>query len=113
MLRRAVSNLLSNALRHTPEGGTVQVELHAHAQHVRLSVHNTGPNIPAEVLPRLFDRFYRADPARVHSVSDGLTGVGVGLGLAITQAIAHAHGGCISVRSQGGMTSFDLDIPVP
>jgi two-component system heavy metal sensor histidine kinase CusS len=106
MLRRAASNLLSNALRHTPKGGEVRVELWDEATHVCLRVCNTGPTIPAEALPRLFDRFYRADPARSHAQ-------GAGLGLAITQAIVRAHGGKVTVKSDERHTSFTVSVPWP
>ncbi|MEN9844740.1 MAG: hypothetical protein RLZZ612_2569 [Pseudomonadota bacterium] len=108
MLRRAASNLLSNALRHTPKGGEVRVELWDEATHVCLRVCNTGPAIPAEALPRLFDRFYRADPARSHAQGDHQ---GAGLGLAITQAIVRAHGGQVAVQSDAIHTCFSLNLP--
>ena len=106
MLRRAISNLLSNALRHTPAGGMVTVGIGAHGDSaVQLSVENTGPCIPAEHLPRLFDRFYRADSAR-HRTTEGS-----GLGLAITRSILSAHGGEIAVSSENGVTRFTLLLP--
>lgn len=106
MFRRAVSNLLSNALRHTPAGGQVKVTLQEDATGLSLQVANTGPAIDPQVLPRLFDRFYRADPARGHPQSDG-----AGLGLAITKALVQAHGGTASVRSDSGWTCFVLHFP--
>jgi two-component system heavy metal sensor histidine kinase CusS len=106
MLRRAISNLLSNALRHTPVGGMVTVWIGAHGDSaVQLSVENTGPCIPVEHLPRLFDRFYRADSAR-HRTTEGS-----GLGLAITRSILSAHGGEIAVSSENGVTRFTLLLP--
>lgn len=106
MLRRAISNLLSNALRHTPSGGTVTVRIEdAGDAMVRLAVENSGPCIPAEHLPRLFDRFYRADSARQRTTE------GSGLGLAITRSILTAHGGDITVSSADGMTRFCLVLP--
>ncbi|KAB2898943.1 MAG: two-component sensor histidine kinase, partial [Burkholderiaceae bacterium] len=71
-----------------------------------VSVENTGPEIPADFLPRVFDRFARADKARSHGDADG-----AGLGLAITRAIAVAHGGQISAESAGGRTRFTLRFP--
>ncbi len=106
MFRRAVSNLLSNALRHAPEGGAVHVSIKEFAQSTEVSVENTGKDIDAQALPRLFDRFYRADPARLHASTDG-----AGLGLAITKAIVEAHGGTIRVQSAGGLTKFVLVFP--
>lgn len=106
MLRRAISNLLSNAIRHTPAKGEIQVRLNADPSgELCLAVENTGDTIPHEHLPRLFDRFYRADASRQRS-SDG-----AGLGLAITQSIVRAHGGTVSVRSGDGRTSFTLQFP--
>ncbi|XVO88933.1 heavy metal sensor histidine kinase [Pseudomonas palleroniana] len=103
MLRRALSNLLDNALRFTPAGGEVRVRLQ---NGVRLCVENTGKGIPAAVLPRLFDRFYRADPARREGSSEH-----AGLGLAITQSIVRAHGGRIFCESEAGWTRFVIELP--
>lgn len=106
MLRRALNNLVSNAVRHTPVGGEVTVHVAALENEIHLTVENTGDPIAAEHLPRLFDRFYRADPARQH------LGEGAGLGLAITRSIVHAHGGEISVRSAEGRTAFEVCLPI-
>ncbi|MBT1258824.1 heavy metal sensor histidine kinase [Pseudomonas sp. VS40] len=103
MLRRALSNLLDNALRFTPPGGEVRVRIE---DGVRLSVENTGDGISAELLPRLFDRFYRADPARHEGSSEH-----AGLGLAITQSIVRAHGGRIYGESEAGWTRFVIELP--
>ncbi len=100
MIRRAISNLLSNAIRHTPAGGTVRVTIAMEDRAVQLAVENSGEQIPAEHLPRLFDRFYRVDPSR-KKASDG-----AGLGLAITKSIVEAHGGKIDVTSGGSATRF-------
>ena len=107
MLRRAIHNLLSNAMRHTPTGGGMAVHLEQTGENwVRLSVENTGETIAAEHLPRLFEPFYRADSSR-QRFSDG-----AGLGLAITRSILRAHGGSVDVRSSSGVTVFRLNIPV-
>jgi two-component system heavy metal sensor histidine kinase CusS len=107
MLRRAISNLLSNAVRYTPAGGSIAIRLDdTSGENVKLSVANTGQAIPAEHLPRLFDRFYRVDTARQHCTE------GAGLGLAITRSILHAHGGEARVRSDAEGTVFELVIPV-
>jgi len=106
MFRRAASNLLSNALRHTPEGGTITVRITDTADSTVVSVENTGSEIDPKMLPRLFDRFYRADPARAHPDSEGS-----GLGLAITRAIAEAHGGSVTATSSKGHTCFALVFP--
>lgn len=106
MLQRALSNLISNAIRHTAAGGVVTVRLGEEAGGAAISIENPG-EIPAEHLPRLFDRFYTGDPARRAS------GEGAGLGLAITQSIVAAHGGCIRVESAGGTTHFRISLPRP
>lgn len=106
MFRRAISNLLSNALRHTPDGGGVKVIITESQRATEVTVENTGRDIDPRVLPRLFDRFYRAEPARSHPESDG-----AGLGLSITKAIAEAHGGAANASSQGGKTQFTLTFP--
>ena len=106
MLRRAIANLLSNAIRHADRGSTVRVTIEAGgAEGPRLSVANRGSEIPADALPRLFDRFYRSDPARRRD------GEGAGLGLAIARSIVRAHGGDIRVQSSGGETRFECRFP--
>lgn len=105
MLRRALSNLLDNALRFTSPQGRVSVRLESDATRARITIENNGPTIPADTLPRLFDRFYRADPARHESTEHA------GLGLAITQSIIKAHGGTIRCESSEGLTRFSIDLP--
>ena len=106
MIRRAISNLLSNAVRHTPDGGRVTVRMDDSDQRVvKLVVENIGDTIPAEHMGRLFDRFYRVDPSRQY------LGEGAGLGLAITRSIARAHDGEILGRSDHGITAFELILP--
>ena len=107
MFRRALSNLISNALRHTPERGEVQIQVAREESSVRVTVENTGKEIDPKDIPRLFDRFYRADPARTHPGSDG-----AGLGLSITKAIVEAHGGNVSASSSQGQTQFSLTFPL-
>ncbi|WP_110949662.1 heavy metal sensor histidine kinase [Pseudomonas bohemica] len=107
MLRRALSNLLDNALRFTPVQGEVSVRLEAAGEHVRISIANKGQTIPPEALPRLFDRFYRVDSARHEGSSEH-----AGLGLAITQSIIKAHAGTIRCESQNGVTRFLIELPV-
>lgn len=105
MLRRAVGNLLSNAIRHTPEDGYISIALEIEQEEVCIRIENSGETIPSEHLPRLFDRFYRVDASRQRA------GEGSGLGLAITKSIALAHNGSVSVSSTDGVTSFSLGLP--
>ncbi|MBM3106981.1 heavy metal sensor histidine kinase [Pseudomonas sp. P66] len=106
MLRRALSNLLDNALRFTPPAGEIRVNIQVHDHQVQLQVANTGEPIDPSLLPRLFDRFYRADPARREGSSEH-----AGLGLAITRSIVQAHGGNIRAESVGGWTRFVISLP--
>ena len=106
-LKQLVINLLDNAIRHTPTGGAVTVGLKSSDDQVCLTIKDTGSGIPAEHLPRIFERFYRADQAR-----DRESG-GTGLGLAIAKEIVLAHHGTISVKSEAGKGSvFTVSIPV-
>jgi len=106
MLRRAISNLLSNAIRHTPRDGEIRVSIGADRPgQTRLSVENPGISIAPEHLPRLFDRFYRVDASRRKE------GEGAGLGLAIAKSIVEAHGGAISASSAEGIVRFAFTIP--
>jgi two-component system heavy metal sensor histidine kinase CusS len=108
MLRRALSNLLSNAIRHTPRGGSVKVVIgQRDSGEIRLAVENPGEAIKPEHLPRLFDRFYRVDPSR-QKASEG-----AGLGLAITKSIVEAHKGTIQAYSSNGSTRFAITFLPP
>lgn len=106
MLRRALSNLLDNALRFTPAGGEIRVRITDQAKGLTLTVENSGAGIDAAMLPRLFDRFYRADPARQEGSSEH-----AGLGLAITESIVRAHDGRIHGESEQGWTRFVITLP--
>jgi two-component system heavy metal sensor histidine kinase CusS len=106
MLRRAISNLLSNAIAHTAPGGRVEVAIDGGTPgQLTVRVDNPGEAIPSEHLSRLFDRFYRVDPARQRSSG------GAGLGLAITRSIVAAHGGTIRASSADGLTRFEVTLP--
>ncbi|PSJ46441.1 two-component sensor histidine kinase [Zobellella endophytica] len=105
MLQRAFSNLLTNAIRYTPAQGEIRIEVKRDASHVVVEIANPGNPIPAEQLPRLFDRFYRADSAR-QPVTEG-----TGLGLSIAKAIIEAHGGSLSARSDEHETCFSACFP--
>ena len=106
MLRRALSNLLSNALRYTPRGQSIVVDIDGSTCRTLVAVENPGETIAPQHLSRLFERFYRADPTR-----QGAHGEGTGLGLAIAQAIVRAHQGEISVSSENGRTCFLISLP--
>lgn len=106
MFRRAVSNLLSNALRHGDAGSQVIIGIEQDAQGLCVTVENAADDIDPAVLPRLFDRFYRGDLARSHPASEG-----AGLGLSITQAIVRAHGGDIVATSQCRRVRMQMRFP--
>ncbi|MEX1165414.1 MAG: heavy metal sensor histidine kinase [Hydrogenophaga sp.] len=106
MLRRAVSNLLSNAIRHAPRHSRVVVRLSQARGEASLCVENAGPAIDPVHWPRLFDRFYRVDKSRTQMPTEG-----TGLGLAITHAIMVAHGGSVTVESVPDKTRFCLRFP--
>ena len=106
MIRRALSNLLSNAIRYTPPGHRVTVNLATADHQIGVQIRNPGPVIPEEHLSRIFDRFYRLDASRQRS------GEGAGLGLAIAKSIIEAHGGRISAQSTTGATTFELSLPL-
>ena len=106
-IEQVVGNLVDNAIRHTPAGGAVALSVAGHTDAVRVTVTDTGPGIPEDVLPRVFDRLYRVDPSR-----DRDTG-GSGLGLTIARQLVEAHGGTIWVESKAGSGSrFGFDLPV-
>ena len=106
LIQRAVGNLVSNAVAHTPEGGTVAIKARAEAAKVVIEVSDTGVGIPAEALPRVFDRFFRVDPSR--SKASG----GTGLGLSIVQGIMQLHRGNIEIASKLGVgTQVTLCLP--
>lgn len=103
MLQRALGNLLANALRHTPGGGWIRIEVANGVSATAITVANSGRPIPRDQLPRLFERFVRLDPG----------GEGSGLGLAITRSIVEAHGGRITVTSDAQGTRFTVRLPHP
>ncbi len=106
-LRQILDNLMQNALRYTPEGGWIKIQLQRQGHHAIISVHNSGPEISEEAMAHLFERFYRVDKAR-----DRASG-GTGLGLAIARKLAEAHGGTLmgENHSEGGVV-FKLVLPV-
>jgi signal transduction histidine kinase len=106
-IHQVLFNLVDNAVRFTPPGGQVAIDALRTGERVRIDVSDTGVGIAPEHLPRLFERFYRADPAR--SREDG---GGTGIGLTIARSIVEAHGGRITARSDPGHgATFTFDLP--
>jgi len=105
MIRRAISNLLSNAIRYSPPNAPVRVSVNQGNGQIQLCVHNPGTPIAAEHLPRLFDRFYRVDPSRQRK------GEGSGIGLAIVKSIVGAHHGSVAAQSDLRSTRFIVVLP--
>ncbi len=106
-LDQVLSNLVANAIRHTPPGGSVTLKASPIADGVQISVADTGSGIPAADLPFIFDRFWRGDRARERN-----TGTGSGLGLAIARQLVRAHNGTIAVESvEGDGTTFTIMLP--
>lgn len=105
MLQRALSNLLSNAIRHAEANSTVSIVLEQQPPYCCIQVKNVGTTIPAQHLPLLFDRFYRVDPSRQRHSE------GAGLGLAMVKSIVELHGGQVGVSSNQGLTCFSLHWP--
>jgi len=106
-LRRLFRSLLANAVRYTDSGGTIRIRSRREGDSVRISVEDTGIGIPAGSLPLIFDRFYRADPARSRERG------GSGLGLSLARWIAESHGGTITAESAVGRGStFTVTLPL-
>lgn len=106
-LQQVLDNLLSNALKHTPPEGRIQIRLGQRGEEARVSVRDTGVGIPEEHLPRVFDRFYRVDKARSRQAG------GSGLGLSIARKVVEAHGGNIGIKSQVGQgTNVWFTVPL-
>jgi signal transduction histidine kinase len=105
LLSQALSNLLDNALKYTPEGGEVRVAVEPAPQAVRVTVANSGEGIASEDLPFIFERFYRGEKSR--SRASG----GAGIGLSIVKEVARVHGGEVGVDSANGRTTFWLTVP--
>ena len=107
LIQRALSNLVSNAVAHTPSGGSIRMNANATLSSLHIEVSDTGIGIPAEALPRVFDRFFRVDASRAQMFG------GTGLGLAIVQSIALLHGGNVQIASEEGEgTRVTLSLPV-
>ncbi|WP_282947224.1 sensor histidine kinase [Cellulomonas endometrii] len=107
-LAQVLRNLIGNGVQHTPDGAVVTVRVLPGEDRHRLVVADTGPGIPAEHLPHVFERFWRADPGRARAAGSG----GSGLGTAIAQSLVEAHGGRITVASSAERgTAFTVDLP--
>jgi signal transduction histidine kinase len=108
LLGQAMWNLLENAIRFTPTGGRVRVSIRGGADYVDVIVEDSGPGFPEEALDRVFDRFFRGDPAR--SRPDDVSGTG--LGLAIVKGIAEAHDGHVEAgKAPGGGARVTVRFP--
>jgi two-component system sensor histidine kinase VicK len=108
-LEQALQNLVSNAARHTPTGGRIQVSADRIEHELRLTVEDTGPGIPAEHLPHVFDRFYKVDVSRASTDTPS----GSGLGLSIVQAIVMRHGGHVTAgNGSSGGAKFEIWLPL-
>jgi heavy metal sensor kinase len=106
-LHQVVTNLLANAVKHTPAGSNVYLRLEQQGTNAVLQVIDNGPGIPPDALPHLFERFYRVDKARARKEG------GTGLGLAISRALVHAHSGTLSAESVLGKGSiFSVKVPL-
>jgi signal transduction histidine kinase len=111
-LEQVMQNLASNALRHTPPGGSVRLGAAHDGGRVRLTVTDTGVGIPGQHLPHVFDRFYKVDQSRAQPGRQGGSGAGSGLGLSIVKAIVERHGGTVSARSGPGAGAvFEIVLP--
>ncbi len=107
-MEQVLGNLMINAIRHTPAGGSITLQGEGQEKYIRLTVSDTGEGIQDENIPFIFDRFWRGDKARTHA-----SGIGGGLGLAIAKQLVRAHQGDISVTSKPGiLTTFTIDLPV-
>jgi two-component system sensor histidine kinase BaeS len=105
--RRIFDNLIENAIRHTPQGGTITLSAKQVEETVCFTIADTGPGIPPDKLPRIFDRFYRVDPTRKQNGNE------TGLGLAIAKALVELHHGTIEVDSALGQgAKFTVSLPV-
>ncbi|HXF82984.1 MAG TPA: ATP-binding protein [bacterium] len=105
LLAQAAANLVDNALKYTPAGGTVTVQVSRSDGQVKLAVTNTGGGIAADDLPYIFERFYRGEKSRSREWG------GAGIGLAIVKEVARAHGGATGATSSGGATTIWFTLP--
>ena len=107
-LERAIANLIDNAIKYTPDGGEIRVAARSNGSNVIVEVTDNGLGIPAEDIPRIFERFYRVDRSRSREMG------GTGLGLSIVKHVVQVHGGTVEVNSTLGQGStFRLKLPIP
>ena len=103
-LEQVAANLIDNAVKYTPAGGRVDIEVEADGDRARLRVRDTGVGIPADELPHIWDRLFRGDTSRAER--------GLGLGLSLVKAVVEAHGGTVGVQSEPGKGSvFTIVLP--
>jgi signal transduction histidine kinase len=106
-LHQALLNVIENAVKYTPRGGRVKVTLTSDPRRALIRIEDTGQGIPAEQLPKIYDRFFRVDKARSQDVQ------GTGLGLSIVRWIVESHGGSIMASSEVGVgTTFVIALPL-
>ncbi|MCF8345692.1 MAG: response regulator [Bacteroidales bacterium] len=106
-IEKVLNNLLSNAFKHTPQKGSIQIEVSTHETAVRIDISDTGKGIPPENIPHIFDRFYQADEHYSHEQE------GSGIGLALTKELIELHYGKVSVKSaEGKGTTFNITLPL-
>jgi signal transduction histidine kinase len=104
-LEQVAANLIDNAVKYTPSGGRIEIEVGREGTHAVIKVRDTGSGIPADELPRIWDRLFRGDTSRTER--------GLGLGLSLVKAVVEAHNGTVSVASQPGRGStFTISLPL-
>jgi signal transduction histidine kinase len=104
LLKQVFINLLDNAIKFSPDGGIVSVEIHEAINHLSVDIKNSGAEIPKDKIDKIFNKFYQADES--HAAK------GNGVGLAIVKKIVKLHAGRIAVTSEGGITTFTLTLPL-
>lgn len=111
LFRRAIGNVLANAIRYTTPGGIIDINVRVESGNVEVALSNPGVPIQDDDIERIFDRFYRADKARTRSAELSSSGASTGLGLAIVRTIMNLHDGSVAATSRDGITTFTLAWP--